>query len=58
MVFEGCFENNVEEQMVSRIFSDGKHCLWIQGPLNLLTRGRRANYIAAILLRILKFLSV
>ena len=58
MVFEGCFENNVEEQMVSRIFGDGGHRLWLQGPFNLLTRERRANYVVAILLRILEFLSV
>ena len=35
MVFEGCFENNAEEQMVSRIFGDGCHRLWLQGPFNL-----------------------
>ena len=58
MIFEGCFENNVEEQMVSRIFGDGGHRLWLQGPFNLLTRERRANYVAAILQRILEFLSV
>ena len=58
MVFEGCFENNAEEKMVSRISGDGGHRLWLQGPLNLLTRERRANYVAAILLRILEFLSV
>ena len=58
MVFEGCFENNAEEQMVSRISGDGGHRLWLQGPFNLLTRERKANYIAAILLRILEFLSV
>ena len=58
MVFEGCFENNAEEQMVSRISGDGGHRLWFQGPFNLLTRERRANYVAAILLRILEFLSV
>ena len=58
MVFEECFENNVEEQMVSRISSDGGHRLWLQGPFNLLTKEQRANYIAAILLRILEFLSV
>ena len=34
MVFEGCFENNAKEQMVSRIFSNGGHRLWLQGPLN------------------------
>ena len=58
MVFEGCFENNTEEQMVSRISGDAGHRLWFQEPFNLLTRERRANYVAAILLRILEFLSV
>ena len=58
MVFEGCFENNAEKQMMSRISGDGGHRLWLQGPFNLLTRERRANYVAAILLRILEFLSV
>ena len=29
MVFEGCFENNVKEQMVSRISGDGGHRLWL-----------------------------
>ena len=58
MVFEGYFENNAEEQMVSRISSDGGHRLWLQGPFNLLTRERRANYVATILLRILEFLSI
>ena len=41
MVFEGCFENNAEEQMMSRISGDGGHRLWLQGPFNLLTRERR-----------------
>ena len=58
MIFEGCFDNNGGEQMVSHISGDGGHCLWLQGPFNLLTRERRANYVAAILLRILEFLSV
>ena len=58
IIFEGCFENNAEEQMVSRISGDGGHCLWLQGPFNLLTRERKANYVTAILLRILEFLSV
>ena len=58
MVFEGCFENNVGKQMVSRISDDGGHRLWLQGPFKLLTRERRANYVTAILLRILEFLSV
>ena len=54
MVFEGCFENNAEEQMVSRISDHERHCLWLQGPLNLLTREQRTNYVIAIL-RILDF---
>ena len=58
MIFEGCFENNAEEQMVSRISGDGGHRLWLQGPFNLLTKERRANYVATILLCILEFLSV
>ena len=58
MVFEGYFENNAEEQMVSRIFGDEDHRLWLQGPLNLLTREQRANYIATILLRILEYLNI
>ena len=58
MVFEGCFENNTREQMVSHISCDGGHRLWLQGPFNLLTRERRANYVAAIFLRISEFLSV
>ena len=58
MVFEGCFKNNAKEQIVSRIFGDGDHCLWLQRPFNLLTREQRANYVATILLYILEFLSV
>ena len=58
MVFEGFFENNAEEQMVSCISGDGGHCLWLQGPFNFLTKQRRANYVAAILLHILEFFSV
>ena len=58
IVFEGCFENNAKEQMVNRIFGDGSHRLSLQGPLNLLTKEQKANYIAAILLRNLEFLNV
>ena len=43
MVFEGCFENNAGEQMVSRIFGDGGYRLWLQGLFNLLTREQRAK---------------
>ena len=55
MIFERCFENNAEEKMVSRIYGDEGHHLWLKRPFNLLTMERRANYVAAILLRILKF---
>ena len=58
MVFKGCFENNAEEQMVSRISDDKGHRLWLQGPLNLLIREQRANYVAIILPHILEFLSI
>ena len=58
MVFVGCFENNAEKQMVSHISGNGGHCFWFQGPLNLLTRERRTNYVAVIFLHILEFLSV
>ena len=58
MVFKGCFENNVEEQMMSHISGDGDHRFWLQEPFNLLTKEQRANYIAAILLCILEFLNV
>ena len=58
IMFKGCFVNNAKEQMVSRIPCDGGHRVWLQGPFNLLTTKRRANYIAAILLCILEFLSV
>jgi hypothetical protein len=58
MVFEGCFENHNEEQRVSRISSEVGNRLWLQGPLNLLTREQRASFIAAVILRILEFLNV
>lgn len=58
VVFEGCFENTAEESTVTRIASEVGHRLWLQGPLNHLSRERRSNYIATILLRILEFLSV
>ena len=58
MVFEGCFENNAKEQLVSCISSDGGHRLWLQGLFNFLTTEKRANYVATIFLRILEFLSV
>ena len=57
IIFKESFKNNIEEQVVGRISSDEGHRLWLQGPLNLFTRERKANQVAAILLRILEFLS-
>ena len=57
MIFEECFENNAEEQMVSLISGNGGHRLGLQGPFNLLTNNEGANYVVSILLRILEFLS-
>ena len=34
MMFDGCFENNAEEQMVSRISSDGGYCLYLKRCLS------------------------
>jgi hypothetical protein len=34
MVFEGCFQNTNEGQIVSRLFNEVGHRLWLQGPLN------------------------
>lgn len=58
IIFEGCFANDGGEQRVSRISSEVGHRVWLQGPLNLLARERKASYVATILLRILEFLSV
>jgi hypothetical protein len=58
VVFEGCFQNTNEGQMVSRLSNDVGHRLWFQGPLNHLGGERRASYIATILRKILEFLYV
>ena len=58
MVFEGCFQNNNEELRMCRISSEIGHRCWLQRQLNLMYRERRASFIAAVILRILKFLSV
>jgi hypothetical protein len=34
VVFEGCFQNTNEGQMVSRLSNEVGHHLWLQGPLN------------------------
>ena len=58
MLFEGCFVNSNESQMVSRISSEVGHRLWLQGPLNHLHSDRKAEFTAEVLLRILEFLYV
>jgi hypothetical protein len=58
VVFEECFQNTNEGQMVSHLFDKIGHRLWLQGPLNHLGNERRANYIGAILRKILDFLHV
>ncbi len=58
MVFEGCFENNDEGQMVSRHSTEVGHRLWLRSPLNLLTRERRVAFITSVLHKILEFLHV
>jgi hypothetical protein len=58
VVFKECFQNTNEGQMMSRSYDEIGHRLWFQGPLNHLSSERRANYIAAVLRQILKFLHV
>ncbi|MGH3056442.1 MAG: hypothetical protein ACRDL7_15820 [Gaiellaceae bacterium] len=58
LVIEGCFENNGESQMVTRLSDQMGHRLWLQGPLNHLTRERRSIFITALLHRSLEFLYV
>jgi hypothetical protein len=58
VVFEGCFQNTNEGQMVSCLSDELGHHLWLQGPLNHLGGERRANYIAEVLYKILEFLHV
>jgi hypothetical protein len=58
VVFEGCFQNTNEGQMVSRLSNDVGHRLWLQGPLNHLGDERRTSYIIAILGKILEFLHI
>jgi hypothetical protein len=38
MVFKGCFENTNKCQMVSRFSNEVGHHLWLQGPLNHLSK--------------------
>jgi hypothetical protein len=58
VIFERCFKNTNEGQMVNRFSNEVGHRLWLQGPLNHLSGERRANYIAVVLCQILEFLHV
>jgi hypothetical protein len=58
VVFEGCFQNTNEGQMISHLSIEIGHYLWLQGPLNHLGGEQRANYIVAIFRKFLEFLHV
>jgi hypothetical protein len=58
VVFEGCFQNTNEGQMMSRLSDEVVHRLWLQGPLNHLGGEWQVSYIVAILHKILEFLYV
>jgi hypothetical protein len=58
VVFEGCFQNTNEGQMVSRLSDEINHRLWLQGPHNHLGGEWRVSYIVAIFCKILEFLHV
>jgi hypothetical protein len=58
MVFEGCFQNTNEDQMMIRMSNEVGYRLWLRDTLNHLGREWKANYIAAVLCQILEFLHV
>jgi hypothetical protein len=58
VVFEGCFENTNVGYMVTCLFDNIGHRLWLQGPLNHLGDEMRANYITKVFRHILEFLYV
>jgi hypothetical protein len=58
MVFDGCFQNTNESQMITRLSDDIGHRLWLQGPFNHLGGERRVSYIVVVLRQILDFLHV
>jgi hypothetical protein len=55
MVFEGCFQNTNEDQMMIRMSNEVGYRLWLQGLLNHLGTEWHANYIVAIFCKILEF---
>jgi hypothetical protein len=58
VMFEGCFQNTKEGQMVSRLFDEVGHYFWLQGPHNHLGGEWRTSYIVVILCKILEFLHI
>ena len=58
VVFEECFQNTNEDQMMSRLSNDVGHRLWLQGLLNHLGGERRASYITITFCKILELLYV
>jgi hypothetical protein len=58
MVFQKCFKNTNEDQMVSCFSNKVDHYFWLQGPFIYLGEEWRANYIAVVFHQILQFLHV
>lgn len=61
MTFEGCFEGLNSDQyfcMVKPVRGSCGYQRWLEGPVNPLIKANRANYVAATVKRILKFLQM
>ena len=56
VVFEECFQNTNEGQMVSCLSNEVNHHLWLKGLLNHLGGKWQASYIIAIFHKIIEFL--
>ena len=61
VTFEGCFEGlNIDQYYCTMkpVKESRGHQRWLEGPVNPLTKADRADYVAATLKRILKFLQM
>ena len=61
VTFEGSFEGLNDDQyycMVRPFKGSRGHQRWLEGPVNPLTKADRADYVAATVKRILKFLQM
>jgi hypothetical protein len=58
VVFEGCFKNTNNGQIVSYFSNEVGHRFWLQSPLNHLNGEQRTNYIVVVLYQILELLHV